>query len=125
MSELNKATVRRLIDEVLNGGRLEVIDELHAPELAPGGQTLDHTLSGQLPRCPHGDRGVDRRGRQGRRPVLLLRDPPGRLAWPCCDWAPLRERVDEVAIFQLRDGRIVHVWSLEDNLGRLQQRGLS
>jgi hypothetical protein len=34
------------------------------------------------------------------------------------------ERVDEVAIFQLRDGRIVHVWSLEDNLGRLQQRGL-
>jgi hypothetical protein len=54
VSELNKATVRRLIDEVLNGGRLEVIDELHAPELAPGGQTLDHTLSGQLPRCPHG-----------------------------------------------------------------------
>jgi len=34
------------------------------------------------------------------------------------------ERVDEVAIFQLRDGRIVHAWSLEDNLGRLQQRGL-
>jgi predicted ester cyclase len=34
------------------------------------------------------------------------------------------ERVDEVAIFQLRDGRIVHSWSLEDNLGRLQQRGL-
>ena len=35
MSELNKATVRRLIAEVLNGGRLEVIDELYAPELAP------------------------------------------------------------------------------------------
>jgi predicted ester cyclase len=34
------------------------------------------------------------------------------------------ERVDEVAIFRLRDGRIIHVWSLEDNLGRLQQRGL-
>ena len=34
------------------------------------------------------------------------------------------ERVDEVAIFQLRDGRIVHAWSLEDNLGRFQQRGL-
>jgi hypothetical protein len=35
VSELNKATVRRLIAEVLNGGRLEVIDELYAPELAP------------------------------------------------------------------------------------------
>ena len=34
------------------------------------------------------------------------------------------ERVDESASFQLRDGRIVHAWSLEDNLGRLQQRGL-
>jgi predicted ester cyclase len=34
------------------------------------------------------------------------------------------DRADEVSIFQLRDGRIVHAWSLEDNLGRLQQRGL-
>jgi hypothetical protein len=34
VSELNKATVRRLIAEVFNGGRLEVIDELYAPELA-------------------------------------------------------------------------------------------
>jgi hypothetical protein len=64
-------------------------------------------------RRPHGDRGADRRGRQGRRPVHLLRHPPG-------EWlghAPTGrrfERVDEVAIFRLRDGRIVHVWSLED-----------
>ena len=35
MSEHNKAIVRRLIEEVLNGGRLEVLDELYAPELAP------------------------------------------------------------------------------------------
>jgi predicted ester cyclase len=34
------------------------------------------------------------------------------------------DRVDEGASFQLRDGRIVHAWSLEDNLGRLQQLGL-
>jgi predicted ester cyclase len=35
------------------------------------------------------------------------------------------ERVDEVAIFQLRDGKIVHAWSLEDTLLRLQQLGLA
>ena len=35
------------------------------------------------------------------------------------------ERVDEVSIFRLRDGKIVHVWSLEDTLGRLQQLGLA
>jgi hypothetical protein len=32
----NKATVRRLVEEVLNGGRLEVIDELYVPDLATG-----------------------------------------------------------------------------------------
>jgi hypothetical protein len=123
VSELNKATVQRLIAEVLNGGHLEVIDELYAPELAPAARRWITPFSGQLPRRPHGDCGADRRRRQGRRPVHLLRHPPGHLARPCRDWAPF-ERVDEVAIFQLRDGRIVHVWSLEDNLGRLQQRGL-
>jgi hypothetical protein len=35
VSELNKATIRRLVTEVLNGGHLEVIDQLYAPELAP------------------------------------------------------------------------------------------
>ena len=35
------------------------------------------------------------------------------------------ERVDEVTIFRLREGRIVHAWSLEDTFGRLQQLGLA
>jgi len=34
VSEANKRVVRRLVDEVLNGGHLELIDELYAPELA-------------------------------------------------------------------------------------------
>jgi predicted ester cyclase len=34
VSGQNKATVRRLVEEVLNGGHLEVIDELYTPELA-------------------------------------------------------------------------------------------
>jgi predicted ester cyclase len=33
-TEANKAIVRRLVAEVFNGGHLEVIDELYAPELA-------------------------------------------------------------------------------------------
>jgi predicted ester cyclase len=35
------------------------------------------------------------------------------------------ERVDEVAIFRFRDGKIVHAWSLEDTRSRLQQLGLA
>ena len=34
MTEANKVVVRRLVEEVFNGGHLEVIDELYAPELA-------------------------------------------------------------------------------------------
>jgi predicted ester cyclase len=35
VTEANKTVVGRLVDEVFNGGHLEVIDELYAPELAP------------------------------------------------------------------------------------------
>ena len=34
-SQAHKKVVRRLIDEVMNGGRLDVIDELYDPALAP------------------------------------------------------------------------------------------
>lgn len=34
MSEENKALVRRLVDEAINGGRLELVEDLFAPELA-------------------------------------------------------------------------------------------
>ena len=58
--EANKTVVRRLVAEVLNGGHLEVIDELYAPELVPAAPALDRAVPGQLPRRAHGDRGVDR-----------------------------------------------------------------
>jgi hypothetical protein len=35
MSETNKAVVRRLVDEVMNAGNMDVIDDVYAPELAP------------------------------------------------------------------------------------------
>jgi hypothetical protein len=34
-TEAKKAIVQRLIDEVLNGGNLDLIDQLYTPELAP------------------------------------------------------------------------------------------
>jgi predicted ester cyclase len=34
------------------------------------------------------------------------------------------ERVNEVWILRFRDGKITHVWSLEDTLDRLRQLGL-
>jgi predicted ester cyclase len=84
---------------------------------------VDRAVPGQLPRCPDGDRELIAEGHKvvGRFTCSathlgewLGQAPTGRRF----------ERVDEVWILRFRDGRIVHVWSLEDSLGRLQQLGL-
>jgi predicted SnoaL-like aldol condensation-catalyzing enzyme len=119
----NKAVVRRLVAEVLNGGRLGVIDELYTPELAPAARRWIAPFRASFPDVhmevveliAEGDKVV------------------GRFTCSATDlggWsghAPTRrrfERVDEVAIFRLRDGRIADAWSLEDNLSRLRQLDL-
>jgi predicted ester cyclase len=124
VTEDNKATVRRLIEDVLNGGRLEAIDELYAPELASAAKRWITPFRASFPDVhmevieliAEGDKVVGRftcsathLGEwQGHAPT-------GRRF----------ERVDEVSIFRLHNGRIVQVWSLEDTLGRLQQLGLA
>ena len=124
MSEANKVVVRRLVSEVLNGGRLEVIDELYAPELAAAARRWIAPFRASFPDVhmeiveliAEGDKVVGRftcsATHQG---AWLGQAPTGRRF----------ERIDEVWILRLRDGKIVHVWSLEDTLGRLQQLGLT
>ena len=124
MSERNKATVRRLIAEVLNGGRLDVIDELYAPELAAGARRWIAPFRASFPDVhmevvdliAEGDKVVGRfRCSATHLGEWLGHAPTGRRF----------ERVDEVSIFRFRDGRIVHAWSLEDSLSRLRQLGLA
>ena len=124
MIEHNKATVRRLIEEVLNGGRLEVIDELCAPELAVAARRWISPFRVSFPDVRmevvellgEGDKVVGRFTCSATHlGAWLGHAPTGRRF----------ERVDEVSIFRLRDGRIIQVWSLEDTLGRLQQLGLA
>jgi predicted SnoaL-like aldol condensation-catalyzing enzyme len=123
MSEANKAVIRRLVAEVLNGGRLELIDELYAPELAPAARGWILPFRASFPDVhmeiveliAEGDKVVGRFTCA----ATHLGEWLGRA--PTCRRF---ERVDEVAIFRLRDGRIVHTWSLEDTLSRLRQLGL-
>jgi predicted ester cyclase len=124
VSERNKATVPRLIAEVLNGGRLDVIDELYAPELAAGARRWIAPFRASFPDVhmevvdliAEGDKVVGRfRCSATHLGEWLGHAPTGRRF----------ERVDEVSIFRFRDGRIVHAWSLEDSLSRLRQLGLA
>ena len=123
MSDDNKAVIRRLITEVLNGGRLEVVDELYAPELAPAARRWITPFRVSFPDVDmeivdliaEGDKVVGRFTCSATHLGQWLgHAPTGRRF----------ERVDEVAIFRLRGGRITEAWSLEDSLSRLQQLGL-
>jgi predicted ester cyclase len=124
VSGQNKATVRRLVEEVLNGGHLEVIDELYTPELAGAAKRWIAPFRASFPDVhmeiveliAEGDKVVGRFTCSATQlGEWLGRAPTGRRF----------ERVDEVSIFRFRDGKIVHAWSLEDTRSRLQQLGLS
>ena len=112
------------VSEVLNGGHLEVIDELYAPELAPAARRWIAPFRASFPDVrmevveliAEGDKVVGRFTCSATHLGEWLGHPPTGRRF---------DRVDEVSIFRFRDGRIAHVWSLEDSLGRLRQLGLT
>jgi predicted SnoaL-like aldol condensation-catalyzing enzyme len=124
VTEANKEVVRRLVSEVLNGGHLEVIDELYTPELAPAARRWIAPFRASFPDVrmeiveliAEGDKVVGRFTCSATHLGEWLGHPPTGRRF---------DRVDEVSIFRFRDGEIAHVWSLEDSLGRLRQLGLT
>lgn len=123
MSERNKAIVRRLVEEVLNGGAMDVIESLYAPALAPEARAWIAPFRVSFPDVhmevveliAEGDNVVGRFTCSGTHlGEWLGYAPTGRRF----------EAIDEVSIYRFRDGRIVETWGLEDNLGRLEQLGL-
>ena len=123
MSERNKVSVRRMVEEVLNGGRMDVIDALYAPALAAEAKAWIAPFRASFPDVhmevveliAEGDTVVGRFTCSGTHlGDWLGHAPTGRRF----------EAVDEVSIYRFQAGRIVESWGLEDNLGRLEQLGL-
>ena len=123
MSEQNKAVVRRLLDEVMNAGRLEVIDELYSPRLAaaakrwiaPFRESFPDVHMDVVELIAEGDKVVGRFKCAGTHLGEWLGHPPTGRRF---------EAIDEVYIFRFSEGRVVHAWGLEDTLKRLEQLGL-
>jgi len=119
----NKATVRRLVEEVLNGGQLEVIEELYAPELAAAAREWITPFRASFPDVrmdiidliAEGDMVAGHFTCSATHTGTWLGHPPTGRRF---------ENIDEIGIYRLRDGKIVHAWTLEDNLTRLNQLGL-
>ena len=121
MSEPNKAVVRLLITEVLNGGRLELIDEPYSPELAPGARRWITPFRASFPDVhmeivdliAEGDKVVGRFTLMGtHKGPFAGRPGTGHLA----SWSSIR-------IYRLADGKVVETWAMQDRLGLLQQIG--
>jgi predicted ester cyclase len=121
--EHNKTIVRRLVDEVLNGGRMDAIEELYAPALAPVARRWIEPFRTSFPDMrmnvvdliAENDKVVGRFTCSGTHlGEWLGHAPTGRHF----------EAIAEVYIFRLGEGRIVGAWGIEDTLKRLEQLGL-
>jgi len=119
-----KILLRRLIEEVINQGKLGVIDELFSPGLAAAvrqGHIAFRTAFSDwhmelIDVIAEGDKVAGRFTCSGTHtgPWLGAR-PTGRRF----------EQVDEIAILRVRDNRFIDYWVLEDNAARMQQLGLT
>lgn len=116
----NKAVVRRLVIEVINGGHLELVEQLYAPGLASGARRWIESFREAFP-------DVHMEIVQ-----LIAEDDQvvGRFTCSATHTAMWRgyaptgrrfERVDEVGIYRLRDQKITHAWALEDTWDRMRQ----
>lgn len=119
----SKETVRRFIDEGVNGGRDELVDEVFAPELAAFAREWFGSFRRSFP---------DMRMEL----VELVAEGDtvvGRFSCSAThlgEWrghAPTGRRfedVDEVYFFKFAGERIAAVWGVEDTLDRYRQLGL-
>jgi predicted ester cyclase len=118
-----KSVVRRLVDEVMNAGRLDVIDEIYTPQMAPAARRWITPFRKSFPDVrmdildliAEGEKVVGRFHCSGTNLGPWHGNPPTGRRF---------DRVDEVYIFRIVEGRITEAWGLEDTISRERQLGL-
>ncbi|GAA1595076.1 hypothetical protein GCM10009789_56420 [Kribbella sancticallisti] len=116
----NKAVVQRLVDEVLNGGNLDLIDDLYTPDqaaaarhwIAPFRTSFPDVHMDTIELVAEGDVVIGRFTCTATHTGTWLGHPPTGRRFVA---------VDEVNRYRISDGRIAETWTLEDNLDRLTQ----
>jgi predicted ester cyclase len=118
-----KELVRRLIDEVINAGRLDVLDDICTPQMAESARRWIAPFRESFP---------DVRMEI----VELIAESDrvaGRFHCSATNLGPWRgnpptgkrfERIDEVYFYRFAAGRIAEAWGLEDTLSRERQLGI-
>ena len=118
-----KALVRRMIDEVMNQGRLDALDEVYSPAMAAGAR---HWVAPFRAAFPDVHMEIVTLVAEGDTVVGRFRCSATHLGtWQGV--APTGRRfegVDEVYFFTITDGRIAGAWGIEDNESRKAQLGI-
>ena len=122
-SEQNKRLVRRLIDEAVGERNLDVLDELAAGEFAQIAKRWVRPFQSAFP-----DFEMDI--------VELIADDEKVVGHFRCsgthrgEWLGVPgtgrrfDGVDEIYIFEIKDGKLVSAFGVEDNLTRMRQLGI-
>jgi predicted ester cyclase len=117
----HKELVRRLVDECVNANDLSVLDEVCTPDLA------NHLRGWFAPfreGFPDWRQGIDELVAEGTRVVARCRCRGTNLGeWLEVPPTGRSMQVDEVWFFTVSNGRLDHMWSLEDTWSRLLQLG--
>jgi predicted ester cyclase len=133
VSEENKAIMRRIYEEIFNEGKLELADELVAPEMvnntAPGsprGPEPVKRLVGMLRGAfPDHHIAIDDMIAEGDK-VVMLNTYSGTHEGEFMGIAPTGKRFvqRQVHVMRFADGKAIEHWGLRDDLGQLQQLGV-
>ena len=122
-TEINKRLVRRLVDGALAQRNPDLIDEIASGEFAEAAKRWVSPFRGAFPDfemeivelIAEGDTVVAHFRCSGTHRGEWLGVPPTGRRF---------ERVDEIYLFRVRDGKLVAASGVEDNLTRLRQLGI-
>ena len=116
--------ITRLIEEVLGGGQLDVLDRVYVPRMVP---VARRWIEPFLISFPDARMQVHQLVDGGDTIVVRFRCSGTHLG-PWHGYEPTGRRfenIDEVYFFTFQDDLIAKAWGIEDNLERFRQLGLS
>jgi predicted ester cyclase len=119
MASEPKVVVRRLVDEVINGQDLDVLDAIVASKLAP---KLRRAFSEFRAAFPDWHQELVELVAEDTTVVARFKcTGTHRGAWQGLEPTGRTMRIDEVYFFGVTDGRVHRMWGLEDTCTRLRQ----
>ena len=118
----NKELVRRSIEEIWNGHKLEMVSEFVGADLLE--ESLEHVQQ-FLGAFPDAHITIEDMVAEGDKVVARLRASATNTG-PFAGQPPtgVEVQIHSIRIYQVADGKIIDTWAMQDRLGLMEQLGL-